>query len=140
MPKRSTMRATLAVIVAALGCVPAASAYHLEGMRWRTPTITYYNEVPAYSWAVDTAAYAWNSSGARVQLLKTTRRDTADVLVGVRWFKIAGEARVQRLNGRIVGAQIGIRNGQDRYTMALVLTHELGHVLGLTTKTRCVRR
>jgi hypothetical protein len=53
------------------------------------------------------------------------------VLLGIRWFKIAGEARVQRVNGRILSAKVGIRSGQDRYVMALVTAHELGHVLGL---------
>ena len=130
MPKTTRVKATLAALLLALTLAPSAAAYRLEGGRWPTTTITYYNEVPAYQWAVDTAAYAWNSSGAHVRFLKTSRRD-ADVLVGVRWFKIAGEARLQRLNGRIVGAQVGIQNGQDRYTMALVLAHELGHVLGL---------
>src|SRR2546423_14835601 len=125
------MKATFAALLLALAFSPAADAYRLEGGRWPTTTITYYNEVPAYAWAVNTAAYAWNSSGARVQFLKSPTARNADVLVGVRWFKIAGEARIQRFGGRIVGAQIGIRNGQDRYTMALVLTHELGHVLGL---------
>jgi hypothetical protein len=130
MPKRFLMRTTLAAILLALVLVPSANAYHLEGGRWPTSTIRYYNEVPAYTWAVDTAAYAWNSSGARVQFLKSSRRD-ADVLLGIRWFKIAGEARMQRFNGRIVGAKVGIRSGQDRYVMALVTAHELDHVLGL---------
>ena len=140
MPKSILMRMTFAVFLLALVLVPSASAYHLEGGRWPTSTIRYYNEVPAYTWAVDTAAYAWNSSGAHVQFLKSPTARDADVLVGVRWFKIAGEARIQRLSGRIVGAQIGIRNGQDRYTMALVVTHELGHVLGSTTRTASAPR
>jgi len=123
-----------ATLVAAL-TAGAADAYRLEGGRWPTATITYYNEVPAYSWAVDSAAYAWNSSGARVQFLKTSRRD-AKVLVGIRWFKIAGDANVQRVNGRFVAAQVGIRTGQDRYTMALVVAHEFGHVLGLDHEDR----
>ena len=125
------MKATLAAFLLALTLVPTAGAYRFEGGRWPTTTITYYNEVPAYTWAVDTAAYAWNSSGAHVQFLKSPSARNADVLVGVRWFKIAGEARIQRFSGRIIGAQIGIQNGQDRYTMALVLAHEFGHVLGL---------
>jgi hypothetical protein len=131
MPKTSPMKAILVALLLALAFAPAADAYRLEGGRWPTTTITYYNEVPAYTWAADTAAFAWNSSGARVQFLKSSTPRNVDVLIGVRWFKLAGEARLQRLAGRIVGAQIGIRNGQDRYTMALVLTHELGHVLGL---------
>lgn len=130
MPTRNLMRATLAALLLALVLVPNAGAYHLEGGRWSTSTIRYYNEVPAYTWAVDTAAYAWNSSGAHVQFLKSSRKN-ADVLLGIRWFKIAGEARIQRVAGRIVGAKVGIRSGQDRYVMALVTAHELGHVLGL---------
>ena len=130
MPTRNLMRATLAALLLALVLVPNAGAYHLEGGRWSTSTIRYYNEVPAYTWAVDTAAYAWNSSGAHVQFLKSSRTN-ADVLLGIRWFKIAGEARIQRVAGRIVGAKVGIRSGQDRYVMALVTAHELGHVLGL---------
>jgi hypothetical protein len=124
------MRAIVAAIVVVLMCAPAAGAFRFEGGRWPTRTIRYYNEVPAYAWAVDAAAFSWNSSGAHVQFLKSPRRE-ADVLVGVRWFKAAGEARLQRFNDRIVGAQIGVRSGQDRYTMALVIAHELGHVLGL---------
>jgi hypothetical protein len=129
------VRATRAAFVLALVVVPTAGAYRLEGGRWPTTTIRYYNEVPAYTWAVDSAAFAWNSSGARVQFLKSSRRD-ADVLLGIRWFRAAGEARLQRLDGRIVGAKVGIQSGQDRYTMALVTAHELGHVLGLDHEDR----
>jgi hypothetical protein len=135
MPKPMLMRATLAALVLAVVFVPTAGAYRLEGGRWPTTRIRYFNEVPAYTWAVDTAAYAWNSSGARVQFLKSSRQN-ADVLVGIRWFKVAGEARMQRLGGRIVSAKVGVQSGQDRYTMALVLAHEFGHVLGLDHEDR----
>jgi hypothetical protein len=130
MPKPIVMRATLAGFLLALVLAPSAGAYRLEGGRWPTRTIRYYNEVPAYAWAVDSAAFAWNSSGADVQFLKSSRKN-ADVLVGIRWFKIAGEARLHRLDGRIVRAEIGIQSGNDRYVMALIIAHELGHVLGL---------
>ena len=130
MPKSTLMRATLAAILLALVLAPGAGAYRLEGSRWATTTITYYNEVPAYTWSIDTAAYAWNASGAHVQFLKSSKRN-AKVLLGVQWFRPAGEAIVSRHNGRIYSAKVGIRNGLDRYTMALVIAHELGHVLGL---------
>ena len=130
MPTRMLMRATLAALVLALTVIPTASGYRLEGGRWSTRTISYYNEVPAYAWAVDSAAFAWNSSGAHVRFVKAPRRE-AKVLLGIRWFTPLGEAQVDRTGGRIYGAKVGIRSGQDRYTMALVIAHELGHVLGL---------
>jgi Matrixin len=135
MPKRILMRAMLAALVLAVVLVPTAGAYRLEGGRWPTRTITYYNEVPAYTWAVDSAAFAWNSSGARVRFLKTSKRN-AKVLLGIRWFTRLGEARIDRRGGRMYGAKVGIRSGQDRYTMALVIAHELGHVLGLDHEDR----
>jgi len=74
---------TLAVTLVAIAIPSSAGAFRLEGGRWPTSTITYYNEIPAYAWAVDSAAYAWNASGARAQFLKSSRRD-AKVLVGIR--------------------------------------------------------
>jgi hypothetical protein len=134
MPTPMLMRTTLAAILLALVCVPAAGAYRLLGARWQRTTITYYNEVPAYAWAVDTAAYTWNTSGAHVRFVKSARRD-AKVLLGVQWFRLGGEARPEIRSGRIYGAKVGIRSGLDRYTMALVVAHELGHVLGLGHET-----
>jgi hypothetical protein len=129
------LAALLIVTLVAIATPSSAGAFRLEGGRWPTTTITYYNEVPPYDWAVDTAAYAWNTSGARVRFVKTSRRN-AKVLLGIRWFKALGEASLQRVNGRLVSAKVGIQSGQDRYTMALVITHELGHVLGLDHENR----
>ena len=124
------MKRTLAALLLALVVVPSAAAYKLNGVRWTTTTITYYNEVPAYTWSVDTAAYAWNTSGVRVRFVKSSRTD-AKVLLGIRWYRAAGDALVYRSGNRITRARVGIQSGQDRYTMALVVAHELGHVLGL---------
>jgi hypothetical protein len=129
------LAAILCVAVVAGALPSAGAAFRFEGGRWPTGTITYYNEVPAYNWAVDTAAFAWNTSGARVRFVKTSRRN-AKVLLGIRWFKLAGDADVQRVDGRFMSAKVGIRSGQDRFTMALVIAHELGHVLGLDHEDR----
>jgi Matrixin len=111
-----------------------ADAYRLEGGKWRLPAIPYYVETPAYQWSVDTAAYAWNSSGVHTAFVKTDRAH-AKVLVGIRWYKQAGDTRVQRMGGTIVSAQVGIQSGHDRFEMALIVAHEFGHVLGLDHET-----
>lgn len=122
--------------VAALLGAARADAYQFESGRWPTKVIPYYTETAAYSWSVDTAAYAWNTSGARVLFVKTSRAH-AKVLIGIRWYKRnAGEAVVQRLGRRFVSAQVGIQTGHDRYEMALIMAHELGHVLGLDHELR----
>jgi hypothetical protein len=118
-----------AVIAFVLGTAHA-DAYRLEGGKWRLPAIPYYVTTPAYSWSVDTAAYAWNTSGVHTAFVKTDRAD-AKVLVGIRWYKQAGDARIQRAGDSIVRAQVGIQSGHDRYEMALIVAHEFGHVLGL---------
>lgn len=124
-----------AVVATVLLGVGRADAYQFEGGRWPSRTIGYYTETPAYSWSVDTAAYAWNASGARVQSVKTTRAE-AKVLVGIRWYKQpAGDAHVQRVGGTFVNAKVGIQAGHDRYEMALIIAHEFGHVLGLDHET-----
>lgn len=121
--------AALVALATALAAVPA-HAYRLEGGRWRTRTIPYYTETPAYRWSVDAAAYAWNTSGARVEFVKTSRA-VAKVVIGSRWYEHAGDAHVQLLGNRIVAAQVGVQPGHDRYEVALIVAHELGHVLGL---------
>lgn len=127
--------AICAALAALLGAT-RAGAYQFEGGRWATTVIPYYTETAAYSWSVDTAAYAWNTSGARVQFVKTSRA-RAKVLIGIRWYKRnAGDAVVERLGRRFVSARVGIQTGHDRYEMALIMAHELGHVLGLDHEIR----
>jgi hypothetical protein len=125
MPRAIVLMALAAVILAA-----PADAYRFEGGRWPTSVIPYYTETTAYSWSVDTAAYAWNTSGASVRFVKVPRAK-AKVLVGIRWYKQAGDAHVQRVGSTFVNAQVGIQTGHDRFEMALIVAHEFGHVLGL---------
>ena len=131
------MKRLLAIILAAFALLPCASAgaYRFEGGRWAGRTIPYYTETAAFSWSVDTAAYAWNSSGVNVRFVKVPRAQ-AKVLLGIRWYRHAGHARVHRVGATLVGAEVGIQNGRDRYEMALIVAHELGHVLGLDHESR----
>jgi hypothetical protein len=123
-------RSLVALLLGAALYAAPASAYHLEGGRWPTHVITYHTDTAAYSWSVDAAAYAWNTSGADIHFVKTSRRN-AKVLVGIRWYKHAGDADIKRLGSTFVSAKVGIQTGHDRYEMALIVAHEFGHVLGL---------
>jgi hypothetical protein len=122
-----------ALLALALPCA-RADAFRVEGSRWATRTIPYYTETPAYAWSVDAAAYAWNTSGARIQFVRTSRAN-AKVLIGIRWYRHAGDARMHTVGSSIVRAEVGIQTGHDRYEMALIVAHEFGHVLGLDHET-----
>jgi hypothetical protein len=124
------LRAAILLAIGAAILAAPADGYRLEGGRWSTSVIPYYTETAAYSWSVDTAAYAWNTSGANVHFVKVPRAQ-AKVLIGIRWYKHAGDAHVQRLGSTFVSAQVGIQTGHDRFEMALIVAHEFGHVLGL---------
>jgi hypothetical protein len=129
-------RALVAALASALLGAGRADGYQFEGGRWPTRTITYYVETPAYAWSVDIAAYAWNTSGARVRFVRSSRAG-ARVLVGIRWYRqTAGDAHVSRIGTSFVSAKVGIQAGHDRYEMALIMAHELGHVLGLDHEMR----
>ena len=58
-------------------------------------------------WSVDTAAYAWNTSGARIQFVRTSKAQ-AKVLLGIRWYRLAGDATVHRMGDSIFRAEVGI--------------------------------
>src|SRR5262249_56478637 len=121
----------LVFVSALIACVLGtahADAYRLEGGKWRLPAIPYYVTTPAYSWSVDTAAYAWNTSGVHTAFVKTDRAH-AKVLIGIRWYKQAGDARMQRIGNSIVRAQIGVQSGHDRYQMAAIVAHQFRHAL-----------
>jgi len=84
------------------------------------------SELQKLGWAditIDTRYAASNDAATHEQYAK--------VLVGIRWYKHAGDAHVARVGRTFVRAQVGIQTGHDRYEMALIVAHEFGHVLGL---------
>jgi hypothetical protein len=122
------------LLAAALAFVPSAGAWRTHGYRWPTSTIGYYDLSHGYGWSLQQAALAWDLSGAKVRFVPVAR-SRADVVVGARLDagngREAGEARLKVGRGTIVSAVVYIRDGVDRYTAAQILTHELGHVLGI---------
>jgi hypothetical protein len=120
------------LLAVALPC-GRADAFRFEGGRWATRTIPYYTETPAYAWSVDTAAYAWNTSGANVQLVKTSRTN-AKVLLGIRWYRLAGDATVHRVGGQLVRAELGHVLGLDHETGVCAT---MNPTVGADHTTRC---
>ena len=95
---------------------------------WPTSTITYYNEIPAYAWAVDSAAYAWNTSGAHVRFLKSSRRN-AKVLVGIRW--VDGGTVKRWRQGQVDCLESAIQTSPPRITEAMTLLRSWAAERGL---------
>ena len=116
-----------------------AGAWRTHPYRWSSSTIGYYDLSHGYGWSLQQAAVAWDLSGAKVRFVPVPRA-RAQVIVGAQLdagdAREAGEAQLHVAGGRIDHAVVFIRDGVDRYTAAQILTHELGHVLGLAHEDR----
>lgn len=119
-----------AVLVAAFAAAEAA-AYRPLGPRWTTRTIAYRLTAPQYAWSLEQAVAAWNTSGARVRFVRARTPAAAVLMIRTRDMTALGTAGFRTARGRILRAQVSVVPELDRFTAALVLTHELGHVLGL---------
>ncbi|HET7566839.1 MAG TPA: hypothetical protein VFJ91_02535 [Gaiellaceae bacterium] len=102
---------------------------------WPGGIVRFANEAADQEWAVQQAAAAWNRSGARVQLVESPAA-TADVVI--RDLPPSdGCTRAEATVGDVPSAYVKIFALDDtqpscsRYTAAIALTHEFGHVLGL---------
>ncbi len=107
------------------------------GGRWPGRTITYSETLPAsYDWALSRALRAWNRySGARVDFVKARRGSRGQLRISR--GSTPGVAGMATL-GYTRNAWAKISNGyprqlprRDWISAGVVLTHELGHVLGL---------
>src|SRR5262249_44707221 len=133
------MLATLTAIAAAAAASPAA-AYNFHAVKWPGGVIRYFNAAPDQGWAVAQAGHAWNTSGADVRFVAVPR-SSAQLVIREQADKVycaEGHASL----GDVPGAEVvifpahGLTHACNRYWAARVVTHELGHVLGLEHEDR----
>jgi hypothetical protein len=128
-------------VLAACATSPRSSAYHFHAAKWPNGVVPYYNAAVDQSWAVSQAVTAWNTSGAKVRFVEVSR-DRAKLVIqektdGV--YCAEGRASVGYYpHGAFVSIfpARGITHACNRYWAARVMTHELGHVLGLQHEDR----
>ena len=133
-----TRRMRTLVVAAAFGTAGVAATAATPA-RWPGRTITYYSSARAWSWSIRQAVDGWNASGIRVHFVPVASRQRAQVLIAARRLPTFGDEAA--VAGR---ATLGYQPGRrgilqlarpapwiDRFAMARVAAHELGHVLGL---------
>ena len=136
--------ALLLMAVPALAGLPGdAGAFVVTGRPWPGGTISYYNAASDQAWAVETAVRSWNSSGANIRFVATSRSGADVVLTH---FTTSACSSPGRLGEATVGygrhsvvylnPRIDSSTTCNSLTTAVAVAHELGHVLGLEHETR----
>jgi hypothetical protein len=118
----------------------AGPQYRVHGVPWPGGLVRYYNAAPSQAWAVRKAVAAWNRSGANVRFVATSRAEAQ--LVIRHDPSVASCNKAEATIGFVPDASVTIFPRSDatqecnRYTAAVFLAHELGHVLGLRHEDR----
>jgi hypothetical protein len=109
-----------------------------DGHRWPGPTITYDSWLAGSDrWALSRAVRAWNRSGADIRFRRAHPRAPAVLWIGYApaLSRSLGSAQIGYVP--FLGSFLALqrpserRASDDRFLMAAVIAHELGHVLGL---------
>jgi hypothetical protein len=129
--------ATLVAVVAWRALPVAASS---APQPWEDGVVRIY-DADELGRTVTTAAQRWNTSGAKVRLIKVASREKADVIFEVDdrelrkacgWDCLGYTSSIGRPSGGKVHVLLASeRNGAPRPLSVWVAAHELGHVLGL---------
>lgn len=126
---------TMLVVFVAAAAIPAAAhGYVLGGRSWPTHTIRYYDAGPNHA-AVRAAVQAWNTSGARVRFVATSRSRAQVVILPLSPAGCLGIEGVATLGYDPRGDVVNLRRCGDLWEAEMVAAHELGHVLGLGHET-----
>jgi hypothetical protein len=130
----------LALVVVAAGLLAApGSAYRIEGQPWPKGVVPYYSFAAGHAWSLKQAVDAWNGSGARVRFVAVApARAKLFIREAPKNICTHAAATVGHTSGATVFIWPAGRSSPscNRYTAARALTHELGHVLGLSHESR----
>ena len=137
MPRKLSIVLTLLALATPTG----AAAYSInESVSADGRVITYYNAAPEHDWAVEQGVRAWNESGADVEYAAASREE-AELIIEAKTQGLNGHARtthrgdgVQRAGDAQISLPIASSEGsarEQRFSIALIAAHELGHVVGL---------
>lgn len=134
------VRTTIVILLTAAGLLAAgapAGAYSLGGQAWNKRTIKVDSALGAkHEPAVRAALRAWSTSGVRIRLVRVRRGGDLHILPGTARTIPGGAAGFAPIGMqpnrriRILSSANSKPNGLD-YTFARIITHELGHAIGL---------
>ena len=145
-PRRRVAFGSAALVIALTGVlsglVPAAAPARAAGSsraRWRQPVVRVFAEPGVGAALVRPALHAWNVSGARIRLSLTSRRRSADIVIrrpqrlpaGLTAAGCDGRGSMFWTGDRAVSGDVLWTRCQDDPSSVFLLTHEIGHTIGM---------